>query len=199
MTDPFIDACVKHDKALRARVKLLGQLLGDVIASQSGGEVLRTVERLRRGFIQLRERPDPDRLHRLKNAVRKLSPDALRPVIRAFSIYFQLANAAEESFQQHEVLGLVLVDVAVRHDHGADGVEEELTVFAGDVRRVHLFGAGRDLQPLLHHAAVGVVELQLLDQAAHEVALLVLHLEVGPRERADELHQAEALFTIQVG
>jgi phosphoenolpyruvate carboxylase len=102
VTDPFIDACVKHDKALRARVKLLGRLLGDVIASESGGEVLRTVERLRRGFIQLRDRPDPDRLHRLKNAVGRLSPDALRPVIRAFSIYFQLANTAEESFQHRQ-------------------------------------------------------------------------------------------------
>ena len=49
MTDPFIDACVKHDKSLRGRVKLLGQLLGDVIASQSGDDVLRTVERLRKG------------------------------------------------------------------------------------------------------------------------------------------------------
>jgi phosphoenolpyruvate carboxylase len=93
---------VKHDKTLRSRVKLLGQLLGDVIATQSGGEVLRTVERLRKGFIQMREHPDPDRLQRLKRLIHSLSPDALRPVIRAFSIYFQLANTAEESFQHRQ-------------------------------------------------------------------------------------------------
>jgi phosphoenolpyruvate carboxylase len=102
VSDLFVDACVKHDKVLRGRVKLLGQLLGDVIAGQSGDDVLRTVERLRKGFIQLRDKPDPERLQRLKNAIHKLSPDALRPVIRAFSIYFQLANTAEESFQHRQ-------------------------------------------------------------------------------------------------
>ena len=102
MSDPFVDACVKHDSALRGRVKLLGQLLGDVISSQSGGEILRTVERLRKGFLQLRDQPDPVRLARLKKFIGKLSPDALRPVIRAFSIYFQLVNNAEESFQHRQ-------------------------------------------------------------------------------------------------
>ena len=33
VSDPFIDACVKHDRSLRGRVKLLGRLLGDVISS----------------------------------------------------------------------------------------------------------------------------------------------------------------------
>lgn len=99
MSDPFIDACIKNDKALRSRVKLFGRLLGDVISSQAGGDVLRTVERLRKGFLQLREKPDEARLYRLKSLIRKLSPDALRPVIRAFAIYFQLVNTAEESFQ----------------------------------------------------------------------------------------------------
>ncbi len=102
MIDPFIDSCVKHDKSLRSRVKLLGQLLGDVISSQSGADVLRTVERLRKGFLQLRDDPDPIRLARLKKFIATLSPDALRPVIRAFSIYFQLVNTAEESFQHRQ-------------------------------------------------------------------------------------------------
>ena len=102
MSDPFVDACVKHDRTLRSRVKLFGRLLGDVISSQAGGEVLRNIERLRKGFIQLREHPDPVRLERLKRLIGKLSPDALRPVIRAFSIYFQLVNTAEESFQHRQ-------------------------------------------------------------------------------------------------
>ena len=102
LSDPFVDACMKHDKALRGRVKLLGQLLGEVISSQAGDDVLRTVERLRKGFIQLRDRPDPIRLERLKKVIGTLSPDALRPVIRAFSIYFQLAGTAEESFKHRQ-------------------------------------------------------------------------------------------------
>jgi phosphoenolpyruvate carboxylase len=102
VNDPFVNACVKHDKDLRSRVKLLGSLLGDVISHQAGADILRTIERLRKGFIQLRENPDPVRLARLKKLIASLGPDALRPVIRAFSVYFQLVNTAEESFQHRQ-------------------------------------------------------------------------------------------------
>ena len=102
MIDPFERACVEHDDALRGRVKLLGRVLGDVISRQAGAEALRTVERLRKGFLALRHTPDPGNLARLKRLAARLSPDALRPAIRAFSIYFQLVNAAEEGFQHRQ-------------------------------------------------------------------------------------------------
>jgi len=102
MSDPFVEACIKRDKHLRSRVKLFGRMLGEVIETQSGEDVLHNVERLRKGFKRLRKEKDPARLQRLKKMIDKLSPDALRPVIRAFSIYFQLANIAEESFQHRQ-------------------------------------------------------------------------------------------------
>ena len=102
MSDSFVEACIKRDKHLRSRVKLLGHMLGEVIEAQSGSDVLHNVERLRKGFIRLRKEQDPARLQRLKKMIEKLSPDALRPVIRAFSVYFQLANIAEESFQHRQ-------------------------------------------------------------------------------------------------
>ncbi len=102
MNDSFIDACIKKDKNLRSRVKLLGNILGEVIESQSGSDALNNVERLRKGFIRLRKDYDPKRLGQLKKIINKLSPDELRHVIRAFSIYFQLVNIAEESFQHRQ-------------------------------------------------------------------------------------------------
>ena len=102
MSNSFVQACIKRDKALRGRVKLLGRMLGEVIDSQSGSDVLHYVERLRQGFSRLRKDSDPARLARLKRMIDKLSPDALGPVIRAFSIYFQLVNIAEESFQHRQ-------------------------------------------------------------------------------------------------
>ena len=102
MSDSFTEACNKRDKVLRTRVKRLGQMLGEIIASQAGEDVLHNVERLRKGFIQLRGRPDSNKLDRLKKMIDKLSPDALRPIIRAFSTYFQVVNIAEESFQHRQ-------------------------------------------------------------------------------------------------
>ena len=89
MSDSFTEACNKRDKVLRTRVKRLGQMLGEIIASQAGEDVLHNVERLRKGFIQLRGKPDSNKLDRLKKMIDKLSPDALRPIIRAFSTYFK--------------------------------------------------------------------------------------------------------------
>ncbi|HUF08631.1 MAG TPA: phosphoenolpyruvate carboxylase, partial [Rhodothermales bacterium] len=102
MTDPFVKACVENDKELRSRVKHLGRLLGDVLKSQSRKETFRIVERLRKGFIQLRKTGDPAGLESLKQHISTLSPEAMRPVIRAFSYYFQLVNIAEESFQHRQ-------------------------------------------------------------------------------------------------
>ena len=102
MNDSFVDACIKRDKNLRSRVKLLGNILGEVIESQSGVNVLNYVERLRKGFIRLRKDYDPKKLEQLKKIIKKLSPDEKRDVIRAFSLYFQLVNIAEESFQHRQ-------------------------------------------------------------------------------------------------
>ncbi|HLO77808.1 MAG TPA: phosphoenolpyruvate carboxylase [Magnetospirillum sp.] len=84
------------DKDLRARVKLLGSMLGDVLHQQERGEVLETVETLRKGFIELRQREDPAKRQRLMDLINSLHPDLLSHVVRAFSMYFLLANIAEE-------------------------------------------------------------------------------------------------------
>jgi phosphoenolpyruvate carboxylase len=96
MTDP------NDDKALRARVKLFGNLLGRVLERQAGGAVLEIVETLRRGYIRLREQPDERLRERLARTIAELSPDLLTHVVRAFNIYFSLVNIAEESFQHQQ-------------------------------------------------------------------------------------------------
>ncbi|MES9929202.1 MAG: hypothetical protein ABW158_13930, partial [Candidatus Thiodiazotropha sp. 6PDIVS] len=68
MTDNFTKACVKHDKNLRGRVRLLGTLLEEVLREQVGKDTYTVVERLRKGYIKLHEKHDPalyDRLTRL--------------------------------------------------------------------------------------------------------------------------------------
>ncbi len=84
------------DKDLRARVKLLGAMLGDVLRHQERGEVLETVETLRKGFIELRQKEDAGKRERLMAVINGLDPTLLTHVVRAFSMYFLLANIAEE-------------------------------------------------------------------------------------------------------
>ncbi|MEJ2395328.1 MAG: phosphoenolpyruvate carboxylase [Candidatus Thiodiazotropha sp.] len=98
MTDSFTNACVKHDKELRGRVRLFGTLLGEVLREQVGEKSFTIVERLRRGYIKLADGADPGLSERLERLIESLQPEALADVIRAFSIYFMLVNIAEEAF-----------------------------------------------------------------------------------------------------
>ncbi|HEY9198209.1 MAG TPA: phosphoenolpyruvate carboxylase [Gammaproteobacteria bacterium] len=88
-----------RDKELRARVRLFGDLLGNVLRAQEGGQVLAAVEKLRKGFIRLREEDDPRLRARLAEVIDELDPQLLTHVVRAFNVYFSLVNIAEQTFQ----------------------------------------------------------------------------------------------------
>jgi len=90
------------DKQLRSRVKLFGNLLGDIVREQEGPRVLKAVETLRKGFIRLRDEENPAKREQLNRVINRLDEHTLINVIRAFSTYFMLVNIAEEAHQHHE-------------------------------------------------------------------------------------------------
>src|SRR5690606_6102443 len=95
-------ANVPRDKELRARVRLFNNLLGKVLDSQAGGQVLDAVETLRKGYNRLRQEEDPKLRARLERLIERLSPEVTTHVVRALNIYFSMVNIAEEAFQHQE-------------------------------------------------------------------------------------------------
>ncbi|BBN60166.1 phosphoenolpyruvate carboxylase [Hydrogenovibrio marinus] len=91
-----------RDKQLRSRVKLLGSLLGEVIETQVGKDILNAVEKLRKGYIKLHDNEDPALRAELKAFIEEQNPEDLILIIRAFNLYFSLVNLAEEEHQFHE-------------------------------------------------------------------------------------------------
>ena len=87
------------DRQLRTTIKLLGTLLGRVIKTQAGKQVYNAVEKLRKGFIGLRENKNTSKHDQLIRYIGKLNKNTLTDVIRSYSKYFALANVAEEAFQ----------------------------------------------------------------------------------------------------
>ena len=81
---------------LAREVKLLGTLLGQVIVEQGGEELLDLVERTRRRTIALRREDDSAERARLAEELDSLDVGRTEALIRAFSLYFQLVNLAEE-------------------------------------------------------------------------------------------------------
>ena len=80
---------------LAVEVRLLGALLGQVVAEQAGPELFALVERIRRRTIALRRDDDPLERVRLDDELRGLDLGAAEAVIGAFALYFGLVNLAE--------------------------------------------------------------------------------------------------------
>ena len=87
---------------MRRDVRLLGDILGEVIRDSAGDELLADVERLRHAVIDARREggwapgcgdPAGDEIVKL---VGSWSLETAEQVARAFTVYFHLANLAEE-------------------------------------------------------------------------------------------------------
>ena len=98
MPVPTTNFHAKSDQELRSRVKLLGKLVGNVLLKHETPEVFHAVESLRTGFIQLRKRDSEPRRKALMKLIAELDPQVISQVIRAFTLYFNLVNIAEEDF-----------------------------------------------------------------------------------------------------
>ena len=81
---------------LAREIKLLGALLGEVIVEQEGEELLDLVERIRRAAIALRRSDTSEGRRVLATELDTIDPHRAEVLIRAFGLYFQLANLAEE-------------------------------------------------------------------------------------------------------
>ena len=90
------------DKPLRTRVKLFGNLLGNVLRQHAGGRVFSGVEALRKGHIALHKKDNPRLRNRLNQIIEMLDAETLTHVVRAFSPYFYLVNISEEAYQHRQ-------------------------------------------------------------------------------------------------
>jgi phosphoenolpyruvate carboxylase len=89
--------------SLRRDVRLLGRLLGEVLVEQEGQALFDLEEEVRRLAIQRRRGPVAGRraaAAELGEVLKRLPLERAEPVLRAFSVYFQLVNLAE---QHHRV------------------------------------------------------------------------------------------------
>jgi phosphoenolpyruvate carboxylase len=82
--------------ALRRDVRLLGDLLGRVLVEQEGDALLEDVERVRAVARAARVGEPHEELQR---AVEALPLERQTSVLRAFALYFQLANVAEQHYR----------------------------------------------------------------------------------------------------
>ncbi len=83
-------------KPLHREVRYLAQCLGRVLIEQEGRKFLDLVESIRHAAKELRSRYQPALEEKLIKKIQSLNLETLTKVIRAFTVYFQLVNLAEE-------------------------------------------------------------------------------------------------------
>lgn len=86
-----------NNNLLRRDVRFLGNILGEVLVHQGGSELLFIVEKIREMSKSMRANYTLEMFREFKGIVSELSPEVRHQVIRAFAIYFQLVNIAEQN------------------------------------------------------------------------------------------------------
>ncbi len=81
---------------MRHDVRLLGSLLGEVLRDAGGQDLLDDVEQLRHAVIETRRHPESKPLDDIAAMVAAWPLDRAEQVASAFTVYFHLANLAEE-------------------------------------------------------------------------------------------------------
>jgi phosphoenolpyruvate carboxylase len=162
---------------LAAEVRLLGSLLGQVIAEQAGVELFELVERVRKRMIALRRRDDPLERERLADELGALDLDGAEAVIKAFSLYFQLVNLAEE---RHRVRTLRRRARAARNGVLDDSVAEAID----DLRR--LGRSDRELDALVARLQISPVLTAHPTEARRRTVLVALRRAAALLERLDD-------------
>jgi phosphoenolpyruvate carboxylase len=115
-------ARIEMPAPLRREVRLLGDVLGQVLAEYGGAGLLEDVESLRRTVIIAREEDDAGTSTRL---VASWPIDRAEQVARAFTCYFQLINLAEE---RHRARALR------ERDRGKEPLAESLAQAVEEIR-----------------------------------------------------------------
>jgi phosphoenolpyruvate carboxylase len=162
---------------LRKDVRFLTTLLGDVIREQEGEKLFSRIEQIRVLAKRIRQNPVSDLIADQKKLIRSLDLDEAYKVARAFTIYFQLVNIAEEMqrvrrIREYEKDLSAHQEMSLRklfHDLKRQGLSgEEVAKFISKMRielvlTAHPTEAKR--RTVLDHLLRIVAQLQYLDRA----------------------------------
>ncbi|MFB3168968.1 phosphoenolpyruvate carboxylase [Neobacillus sp. 179-C4.2 HS] len=105
---------------LRRDVKLLGQILGEILVSHGGTELFDKVEKIRLMCKTLRTHFDNEIYSELKDEIANLKSPMRKQVIRAFSMYFHLINIAEQNHRIRRRRQYQLEDDSIVQPHSIE-------------------------------------------------------------------------------
>jgi len=160
---------------LPREIKLLGSLLGQVIAEQAGDELLHIVERVRKLTIDIRKTGSATRQRGLRAILEELSLEQVEALIKAFSLYFHLTNLAEEKQRVRRVR-----ERAQTATEGQEGSIESA------IRQLLEEATPEENQALLEDLSIGLVLTAHPTEARRRTMLVALRRTSALIDRLDD-------------
>ncbi len=118
------DSALHLDKALRDDVRLLGEILGRVIAADRGEAFVDRIERIR-ALAKAARSGGGAEWDELSALLESIPADAICDVARAFNQFLNLANIAE---QQHQAANQATLTVELPDAEGLDAAIDALQI-----------------------------------------------------------------------
>lgn len=104
---------------LRTDVKQLGHILGNTLIEQSGELLFALEEKIRRICKASRQHFDEENIQQLRQELQTLPPETLIELSKAFGIYFQLVNTAEQNHRirrkRHYAMEETVIKYSLEH------------------------------------------------------------------------------------
>lgn len=165
-----MDRRLQEDRTL---IRLLGRLLGEVIREQGGNEAFELVEDIRRQFVgEHRNRRERERAT-APDGLANVSPLDVLLLIRAFAIFSQLANIADDHVSRRETKAL------------GSGAAQRLELHAGlTPRRVRQYLGEALFVPVITAHPTEVRRKSILDRES-ELSLLLDRRELASAQTAE--------------
>lgn len=173
------------DKALRDDIRLLGRLLGETIKSRHGEAIYQLVEEIRMLSKQARQTDNAD-IAGLTERLGRLETSEIMILARAFALFLNLANIAEQHHQIRRRREIAAESVAQSELHDARSANSFLEAEFGK-----LIDGGVSAETLYQHACKLSIELVLTAHPTEIVRrsvsskFLRIHRLLEQRDRAD--------------
>ncbi|MDQ9170291.1 phosphoenolpyruvate carboxylase [Oxalobacteraceae bacterium R-40] len=176
-------ASANPDAPLKEDIRLLGQLLGDVLREKEGQTAFEIVETIRQTAVRFRRESDAQSGADLNKLLKKLTREQTISVVRAFSYFSHLVNIAEDQHlnRLHRARLLSGADPEQGTVAHAFSKLREAGVTGSEVRK---FFRNALISPVLTAHPTEVQRKSILD-AEHEIARLLAErdLPLTPKER----------------
>lgn len=120
----------RSERTLSNDIRLVGDLLGEVIRAHGGADLFDRVERMRQTAKTARESENAEECERARQELAKeaaaCGPEEAIDVIRAFTLYFQLVNLCEDVHRTRELRRREL-------EHGAESIGGSLPAVVAEL------------------------------------------------------------------